>query len=185
MSIVVATLLYKIASLFCGTAICWMGYRLFSEGVFHSAGDVNATFSDSRLMIKRGAPGTFFVVFGCAVLVATLVRGISFGKPDGQSTGAQTNLAFYAAGLGHTAGFASQDNARALHFAYSRFQSDPSTKADFAKFEALKLMRDGILREKFDEDVLAAFHKAQDETASLTAEEQTKANTVNTWLSHK
>lgn len=78
--------LFKIASLIVGLAMCYMGYKLFltryqweaTESVFH--------WKDFAINIKKTAPGTFFVLFGCAVLVET---EITF-RIDSTTTTSQT-----------------------------------------------------------------------------------------------
>ena len=70
--------LYKLCCLGVGTALCYMGYRLFLQGITTSAGDLDATIQGHRVMLRRAAPGTFFAVLGAAVLVATIWRGLEF-----------------------------------------------------------------------------------------------------------
>jgi len=79
----VSLTVYKLISLAVGLAICYMGYKLFMSGVWGpkqgestSAGEIHAQFGDNRLLIKRAAPGTFFVVFGAAVLIFTIYKGL-------------------------------------------------------------------------------------------------------------
>jgi hypothetical protein len=53
-----------------------MGYKLFMAGVWGpkhgdsvSAGEVTGQFGDNKILIKKAAPGTFFVVLGAIVLM--------------------------------------------------------------------------------------------------------------------
>jgi hypothetical protein len=73
-----ATLIYKLVSLISGAFICFLGYRLFTLGVFTAAGDLDAAFKDTKVVLKRAAPGTFFALFGAAVIGVTVWRGIEF-----------------------------------------------------------------------------------------------------------
>jgi hypothetical protein len=71
-----------------GFAIVYCGYKLFSRGVYEKAGELKAAWGDKHLLLKQAAPGTFFVVFGPAVIIFSLWRGISFdretfGSPQG------------------------------------------------------------------------------------------------------
>lgn len=82
-SIILAITTYKVLSLATGTALAWMGFKLFKEGIWGNAGDVETAFKDNKLIIKNGAPGTFFAVLGAAIVVATVVQGISFNAQYG------------------------------------------------------------------------------------------------------
>lgn len=84
-SIVLMVLLtaYKVISLAIGFALCKMGYKLFMSGVWGpkqgelaSAGEVQAQFRDNRILIKKAAPGTFFVVLGTALLIFSMYKGL-------------------------------------------------------------------------------------------------------------
>ena len=73
-----ATLLYKLASLGAGSLFCFLGYRLFVLGVFTGGGDMDARFKDSKVLMKKAAPGTMFALFGAVVISVTICRGINF-----------------------------------------------------------------------------------------------------------
>jgi hypothetical protein len=68
--------LYKIVSLLTGFGSLYMGYKLFVSGVWGHAGEVDATFSNNRLVIKRAAPGTFFAVLGTVILCFSVFKGL-------------------------------------------------------------------------------------------------------------
>ena len=95
-----AVLIYKLASLGAGVLVCYMGYRLFSAGIFGDAGSVDATFKDTRLLIRRGAPGTFFAVVGAVVLALTLFKGINLDTRYVAGDGAGAQIAG-SSGNGH------------------------------------------------------------------------------------
>jgi len=48
------------------------------KGVFNQAGDVSLVFKDNKILLKRAAPGTFFVVFGAAIICWAIYSGYSF-----------------------------------------------------------------------------------------------------------
>lgn len=73
-----ATALYKLACLTVGSVICFLGYSLFRHGAWGNAGDLDAKFRNGRLLLKSGAPGTFFAVVGAAVVIATIWHGMTF-----------------------------------------------------------------------------------------------------------
>jgi hypothetical protein len=68
-------LAYKLATLFAGVFVCYMGYLLFAKGVFNQAGDVSFEFKDNKILFKRAAPGTFFAVFGAAIICWSIYTG--------------------------------------------------------------------------------------------------------------
>ena len=69
---------YKLACLAVGSLFCALGYRLFKLGIWGNAGDLDAKFNDTRLVLKSAAPGTFFAVLGAVIIVATVSKGIDF-----------------------------------------------------------------------------------------------------------
>lgn len=76
MVVTVGTVLYKITALIIGFAFAYLGYRLFRAGIYDGGGDLDATFSDTKLVLKKASPGIFFALFGTAVLVVTLTKGL-------------------------------------------------------------------------------------------------------------
>lgn len=69
--------IYKLVSLLIGLCLCYMGYRLFMAGIWGSAGDAEGEFGNSRIVIKRAAPGTFFVLMGAIVIGLTIFKGLN------------------------------------------------------------------------------------------------------------
>lgn len=78
LQIIIALTLYKIISLLTGTAFAFMGFRLFIAGVWGESGDVEARFHDSRLIVKRAAPGTFFTLFGTIIVCFVVFTKLEF-----------------------------------------------------------------------------------------------------------
>lgn len=78
---VVMVAIYKVASLIVGLGFGYMGYRLFMAGIQGSAGDLEASSGSQALKLSRAAPGTFFALFGAAVIVATIVQGFDVELP--------------------------------------------------------------------------------------------------------
>jgi hypothetical protein len=70
--------LYKITGILAGVIFGYLGYRLFISGIWGSAGTLQATHKDIKLLLKGAAPGTFFVVLGAVVIGITLYQGYSF-----------------------------------------------------------------------------------------------------------
>ncbi|WP_197027545.1 hypothetical protein [Marinobacterium lacunae] len=76
--IIISLTSYKIISLLVGAAFAYMGYRLFSAGIWGHAGEVEGEFGDNKLVIKKAAPGTFFALFGAIIVSITLYKGLEF-----------------------------------------------------------------------------------------------------------
>ncbi len=91
--IIFAITAYKIISLLIGTAFAFMGYRLFVSGIWGDAGEVEATFRDNKLLIKRGAPGTFFAVFGTIIVCSVIFTKLEFQKvTSGETNNSPINI---------------------------------------------------------------------------------------------
>ena len=76
--IILSVTSYKVASLLVGAAFAHMGYRLFLSGIWGDAGHFSAQHSNNKLVLKNGAPGTFFALFGTIIVVVTLYKGLEF-----------------------------------------------------------------------------------------------------------
>lgn len=79
-------------SLLVGLASCFMGYRLFMNGIWGNAGDLNAKFGDNKLVLKKAAPGTFFAVLGTIIICFTLWKGLDVHQrqPTGSLSATQS-----------------------------------------------------------------------------------------------
>jgi hypothetical protein len=75
------SILYHLASLASGVALAYMGYRLFLAGLFQDAGELRMSiFRDSRLLVKKAAPGTFFAMFGVFIVFGSFYLNMSLWK---------------------------------------------------------------------------------------------------------
>ena len=74
--------LYKMAGIGAGVFLGYLGYRLFTKGVWGSAGDLTANSGNNQLLLKSAAPGTFFVVLGAVVILSAIWQG--FGTEVGE-----------------------------------------------------------------------------------------------------
>jgi hypothetical protein len=72
---IIAFTFYKTIALLSGTAFGYMGFRLFMAGIFEKAGELEQLYGKEHLLLKQAAPGTFFALFGCAIILVTLMRG--------------------------------------------------------------------------------------------------------------
>jgi hypothetical protein len=72
---------FKIGSLTVGLAAVFMGYRLFQQGFWGHPTELAANMGENRLLLKSAAPGTFFALFGTAVVVTALVKGFNVDLP--------------------------------------------------------------------------------------------------------
>ncbi len=76
--IIISLTSYKIISLMVGSIFAYMGYRLFTAGIWGHAGELEAEFGDNKLILKKAAPGTFFALFGAIIISITLYKGLEF-----------------------------------------------------------------------------------------------------------
>ena len=72
---------YKIACLIAGVCFAYMGYRLFITGIQQSAGNLEASSPSGSLKLSKAAPGTFFALFGAAVIATTIYQGFDVEIP--------------------------------------------------------------------------------------------------------
>ncbi|MFL0811617.1 MAG: hypothetical protein K6L76_14450 [Agarilytica sp.] len=78
LAIILSMTAYKIISLVVGVLFSYMGYKLFMNSVWGEAGDIDSTFGDNRIVIKKAAPGTFFSIFGAIIVGATIIKGLEY-----------------------------------------------------------------------------------------------------------
>lgn len=72
---------FKLTSLGVGLAAVFMGYRLFQQGFWGHPTELAANVGKGKLLLKSAAPGTFFALFGTAVVVTTLYKGFNVDLP--------------------------------------------------------------------------------------------------------
>ena len=77
---VVAVTVYKLCSLVTGVILSYLGYRLFMAGIWGNAGDAEGSFGDNKIIIRKAAPGTFFVLMGALVIGLTIFKGLDFNS---------------------------------------------------------------------------------------------------------
>lgn len=65
---------YRILIVVAGIASAYMGYRLFVRGLFANAGELKAAWGERKLVLKQAAPGTFFALFGAAIVMYSIVN---------------------------------------------------------------------------------------------------------------
>jgi hypothetical protein len=82
MTEIIALLLYKVVSLLVGLFFAYMGYRLFMAGVWGQAGELDAQFGNNKILLKKGAPGTFFALFGTVIIAFTIWRGLDLSTTN-------------------------------------------------------------------------------------------------------
>jgi hypothetical protein len=67
-------IMFLFGSLITGISFAIMGYLLFLRGVFQQT-DIEATWKDKSLLLKKASPGTIFCLFGVCVIVFSLWKG--------------------------------------------------------------------------------------------------------------
>jgi hypothetical protein len=65
-------LIWRLAVLTCGLVAVVLGYKLFKLGFTVQQGELEAGLAGHSLKLRNIAPGTFFALFGAAI-IATLV----------------------------------------------------------------------------------------------------------------
>ena len=80
LSAVIAVLLFKLASISAGVFFAWMGYRLFMSGIWGNAGELEANYKNTKLVLTGAAPGTFFTVLGAVIVVCSVYTGFEIRK---------------------------------------------------------------------------------------------------------
>jgi hypothetical protein len=65
-------LIWRLAVLACGLVAVILGYRLFKLGFTAQQGELEAGVGGQSIKLRNIAPGTFFALFGAAI-IATLV----------------------------------------------------------------------------------------------------------------
>jgi hypothetical protein len=84
----ISILLYKTGLVYAGFLIVYLGYKLFLNGVYGKAGDLVANWNDYKIVLKRAAPGTFFVIFGSIFMMYVVFSKIEY---KGQSNNSITS----------------------------------------------------------------------------------------------
>lgn len=78
MDTTLAVFIYKLVCIGSGVVVCYFGFKLFVLGIFTGAGDLSSQFQSTKLVLKKAAPGTFFALFGSAVIGVSLWKGLGF-----------------------------------------------------------------------------------------------------------
>jgi hypothetical protein len=73
---------YKVICIAAGVIIISLGYRLFVKGIFSASGDVEGRWKDLKLIVRKAAPGTYFVLFGSAIIGFTVHQGFSMEEKE-------------------------------------------------------------------------------------------------------
>lgn len=101
LAFILGLLIYKLACLAVGSLLCYFGYRLFKEGIWGNAGNLEANFRDTTLVVKSAAPGTFFVLLGAVIIVTTILQSekVNIHHDDKPDTTVSAPLSFQNRGL--------------------------------------------------------------------------------------
>lgn len=192
MDSVTALLTYKLTCVTAGVLIVWMGYRLFTLGIFRSSGDVDVLFDKkAKILIKRGAPGTFFTLFGSLLLVATVWRGLEVesSKPVEKAI-ATGNESARTTTIGR--GFGDADRsydlsiAQAINTVSEATQADLDTEAFKRAAELLREQRTAVAKKYLSREIFDVYWDAESKNDSELTEAQRKAkSTCKEWMTSK
>jgi hypothetical protein len=79
----------KVASLLAGALCMFFGYKLLMRGIYSDSNE-KAVWDDRSLLLKRGAPGTVFALFGAWLIVVTLLQSGELRRSEPPSPVEQT-----------------------------------------------------------------------------------------------
>lgn len=92
--IVVGTLIshgvLQLATMIVALATIYFGYRLFYLNETKSTAEFEASGALGKVRLAKAAPGVFFTLFGCLVLVVALFHPVEFQLSDGPAPPAKT-----------------------------------------------------------------------------------------------
>jgi hypothetical protein len=85
-------LTYKLAVLAVGGLSLFWGYRLFEKGIPapSQAASLKAAHGQSRLELENAAPGIFFALFGAAIVVSAVFKGMTLRAKTSEFEAAET-----------------------------------------------------------------------------------------------
>lgn len=81
-SVYLGVIFYRILTILCGFGFAYLGYRLFCLGITKEAGELQAKYGDSGLMLRQVAPGVFFALFGVIIAAVGIYRGVDFTQEN-------------------------------------------------------------------------------------------------------
>lgn len=64
-----------------GGLCVFLGYKLFNKAV-DQGGELEVAHQNSKLLLKQVAPGVFFALFGCGVILSSIVKNYSSTAND-------------------------------------------------------------------------------------------------------
>ncbi len=73
--LILSALIYKIVCLTVGSISIFLGYKLFTKGIWGQAGELESSFKDMKLVLRKAAPGSFFAVLGAVIICFTIITG--------------------------------------------------------------------------------------------------------------
>lgn len=77
-TLIIFPIVLKISQLIVGLFFAYFGYRLLSQGLFGETSDLEAKWKDFSLLMKKASPGTFFALFGSAIVIISIYTHSSF-----------------------------------------------------------------------------------------------------------
>lgn len=81
----ISVLLYKLGLIYAGVLLVYLGYKLFINGIYGPAGELIADWNEYKIVLKRAAPGTFFVIFGTVFMLSSVFSKVEYQGQTGKS----------------------------------------------------------------------------------------------------
>ncbi|EGR1757708.1 hypothetical protein [Vibrio parahaemolyticus] len=72
------SILYKVLQLSAGVFVVYLGYKLFTKGIYGDTGQMSVDWNDTRIVLKRAAPGSLFAIFGAIIIAVTINSSASY-----------------------------------------------------------------------------------------------------------
>jgi hypothetical protein len=77
---------FKLSCIIAGLIIVFLGYRLFCKGIFNESGNLEGNWKSAKIIVRKAAPGTYFVLFGSLVICSAIFKGFSNTEYYGGNT---------------------------------------------------------------------------------------------------
>lgn len=187
-----AVIFYKVFCVCCGTFIVCLGYRLYTLGIFKSSGDIDATINNNRILLKRAAPGTLFVILGCAVIASAVTKGITvtYAAPTAAASTSPVQVEpTTIAGAGELDGARYLALAKAVNTLILPTATDQQAPSQEVRGTAISILREWrtTMAEKYGtfnaKDIeFYNTHLRDADRVSLSNSERTRWNSLNVWL---
>ena len=82
--LIITHMIYKITCIAAGVYSIFLGYKLFIKQIWGEAGEIESSFQNIKIIIRRAAPGSFFAIVGAVIIFSTIYDGFQGKVEDGK-----------------------------------------------------------------------------------------------------